>query len=223
MLVVLLALAVAGWAFMFLPDADGVWARTWMVAIVLSTAAAVGLAREGDLRTVLGPVTPFDVGLGLLVGGAWLVATHIGHTVLCRLFPSFIDRVNDLYSLKEDARIAPVVGPLVAMGITEELVFRGYVQGRLGLVVAIVAYAGVQLVVRNWALVLAAVLCGAVWGTLAWWRDGLVAAAFAHVLWTGALAFAWPLKGCKGRLGPAEIEAVQTSSPRSNQPEGHTA
>ena len=215
MLAVVLVLAVAGWAFMFLPDPDGVWPRTWVVAFVLGAAAVGGLVLDGRIRTVVGPVSFVDVGLGIGVGVGWLMATHVGHRVICRLFPTFMDRVNALYALRDHGSILPVVGPLVAMGITEELVFRGYVQGRIGVVAAVIAYAAVQLVVRNWALVLAAVLCGAVWGTLAWWRDGLLAAVVAHVLWTGALTFIWPLSGCAGKLGPEDIDRLEALAPEA--------
>lgn len=218
MLAILLVLAVVGWGLMFLPSQDGVWLRTWLVAAVLSTVAVGALVLDGRIRTVIGPVGPIEVGLGLAVGGAWLVATHIGHSVLCRLFPSFIERVNDLYSLKDRTDVLPVLAPLVAMGLTEELVFRGYVQAEVGVVGAVLAYAGVQLVVRNWALFLAALLGGVVWGTLAWWRDGLIAAMVAHVLWTGALTFLWPLRGCADQPDPAATpsfdQLAQEGTPR---------
>lgn len=218
MLAVVLGAAVAGWAFMFLPDENGIWSRTWFVAVGLSTLALAGISVDGRLRTVLGPIEPVEVAIGFAVGGVWLVATHIGHAALCRLFPSFIDRVNDLYSLRDRTNIAPVVGPLVAMGCTEELVFRGYVQGRLGVMIAVVAYAGVQVVVRNWALVLAGILCGAVWGTLAWWREGLISAVIAHLIWTGALAFIWPLRGCLGKMGPAETDTLEAIAQKNPTP-----
>ena len=56
-----------------------------------------------------------------------------------------------------------------------------------------VAYTAVQVFERKWALALAALLGGAVWGALFAWRLGLVAPVAAHVLWTGVLTFLWPL------------------------------
>ena len=95
------------------------------------------------------------------------------------------------------------------MGVAEELFFRGFVQDRAGLVVAVAAYTGVQAIARNWALALAALLCGSVWGLLAWASGGIVAPVAAHVVWVVALTFVWPLRGCHAP-DPAE-EAVARS------------
>jgi membrane protease YdiL (CAAX protease family) len=195
-LVVLAALAVAtsAWAFMFLPDRRGIWTRTWIAAGVLSATAVAGLLAVGRLGEIAGPIDATELAIGLAAGGAWLVATHVGYRVIAWLFPSFGAQVRDLYRLREgEATTAQMVGPIVAMGIAEELLFRGVLQGVGGFVVALAAYTAVQVFERKWALALAALLGGAVWGALFAWRLGLVAPVAAHVLWTGVLTFLWPL------------------------------
>ena len=195
-LVVLAALAVATgmWAFMFLPDRRGIWTRTWIAAGVLSATAVAGLLAVGRLGEIAGPIDATELVIGLAAGGAWLVATHVGYRVIAWLFPSFGAQVRDLYRLREgDATTAQMAGPIVAMGIAEELLFRGVLQGVGGFVVALAAYTAVQVFERKWALALAALLGGAVWGALFAWRLGLVAPVAAHVLWTGVLTFLWPL------------------------------
>lgn len=199
-----LVLAAAAWAFLFRLPSDGLWSRTWVAAIGLSAYALFGLARSGDLRTALGPVGVVPVATGLGVGVAWLVATHVGHSVLCRIFPSFLDRVSELYALRSGDRIATMVGPVTAMGVAEELLFRGTLQGRIGLVGAVAAYTAVQLVTANWALTVAALLGGVIWGSLAWWQGGLLAPVLAHLVWTDALTFVWPLRGCGRRRDAAD-------------------
>lgn len=208
LLVVGLVIAVGGWAFLFRRPSDGIWPRTWATAALLSVYAAAALAVTERLDNVIGPISPPALGAGMVVGSAWLVATHIGHAVLCRLFPGFLDQITDLYSLREGDRISTMVGPVVAMAGAEELFFRGFVQGRLGLLGAVAVYAGVQLVAGKWALTLAALLGGVVWGGLLWWTAGLVAPVVAHVLWTGALTFVWPLRGCGRRVGAADAAPV---------------
>lgn len=187
---------------------------------MLSAYALVALAVTERLDTVVGPVSLAALGAGLLVGSAWLVATHVGHAVLCRLFPGFLDQITDLYSLREGDRISTMVGPVVAMAGAEELFFRGFVQGRLSLLGAVAVYSAVQLVARKWALTLAALLGGVVWGGLLWWTGGLVAPVVAHVLWTGALTFVWPLRGCGRRMGAADAAPVagQAACDRSPAP-----
>lgn len=201
----LVLLAFAGWTFLFRRPPEGIWPRTWITAGVLSAASLAALALSGDLTSVTGPVSFEPVAAGLVIGGAWLVATHIGHTVLCRIFPGFLEQISDLYSLREGDTVRTMVGPVVAMAVAEELVFRGVVQGALGLAVGIAAYTAVQVVAGKWALTLAALLGGTVWGVLAWWQGGLIAPVLAHVLWTGMLTFVWPLRGCGRRLGAADV------------------
>jgi membrane protease YdiL (CAAX protease family) len=205
LLVAVLLLSAGGWAYLFRLPADGLWPRTWITALVLGGAAAGALALRHDLGSVTGPLGIEPLAVGLVVGGAWLVATHIGHYVLCRFVPGFLERISDLYSLRAGDRVRTIVGPLTAMGVAEELVFRGYVQGEIGLIGSILAYTAVQLVVGNWALTLAALLGGAVWGTLAWWTGGLLAPVVAHVLWTSMLTFVWPLRGCGQEPGAADL------------------
>lgn len=188
-----LVLAVLGWVFMFVPNRRGVWRRTWVCAAVLSAYSLAVLAATGTFGEVAGPFTLAEVGIGLAVGAAWIVATQVGHRVLAALIPSFAARLDDLYGMRSGTRHSEIAGPIVAMGIAEELLFRGTIQARTGLVLAVVAYAAVQLVERNWALIVAAVLSGLVWGLLFEWRDGLVAPVVAHVAWTLVLAVVWPL------------------------------
>jgi hypothetical protein len=131
-----------------------------------------------------------------------------------------LDQITDLYSLREGDRVSTMVGPVVAMAGAEELFFRGFVQGRLGLVGAVAVYTAVQLVAGKWALTLAALLGAVVWGGLLWWTGGLVAPVVAHVLWTGALTFVWPLRGCGRRVGAADAAPVagRTACERSPAP-----
>lgn len=193
-----LVLFAAGlWAFLFLPPDETLWRRTW-IAAGLGIAGGLGaVALDGRLDTFVGPVDAVEVGIGLGVGGAWLVATQIGFRVLCSLFPTVMSEVRELYSKGSNGRLAEMVPPVMLMGVAEEVLFRGALLGTGGLVVATVAYAVVQVVERKWVLVLAALLCGAVWGALAVWRDGLVAPAIAHVLWTTTLLTVWPLPDCR--------------------------
>ncbi|HEV7721724.1 MAG TPA: CPBP family glutamic-type intramembrane protease [Iamia sp.] len=190
-----LVLAIAAWAFLFRLPREGLWPRTWIAAPMLIAYSLVALAADDRLGDTVGPLTPVEVAAGLGVGAAWLVATQVGHRALCRLFPAFLAQVDDLYQIRDDATPAwSMVGAVTLMGVAEELLFRGLVQGGIGLAAAVVAYTLVQAIEGKWALGLAALLGGLVWGLLFAWRDGLVAPVVAHVLWTGTLTFVWPLR-----------------------------
>jgi hypothetical protein len=188
-----LVLALGVWIFMFRLDRRDIWPRTWIAAAVVSAYAIGAAAALGDARTLLGPVTLEEIGIGVAAGAAWLLATHVGVRVLGRVVPGFLGELSALYQLADDDTAARIVGPLIAMAIAEELLFRGLIQGTAGFVVAVVAYGAVQLVEKKWILVLAAVLGGVVWGALFAWRGGLVAPIVAHALWTVTLTLVWRL------------------------------
>lgn len=208
--VALLLLTFGGWYYVFGLPRVGIWRRSWMTAGVLVAASTLLLWRAGELGEAVGGVTIAAVAAGVGVGVAWVVATQVGHAVLCRIVPSFIDRVRDLYSIAVGDRRRDVLIALIGMAVAEEFVFRLVVQREFGIVAAVTAYTAVQAVERNWALMLAGAACGVVWGALYAWQPDLVAPLIAHVIWTGTLTFVWPLRGCGGTAVP-EADAVAVS------------
>jgi membrane protease YdiL (CAAX protease family) len=205
-----LALTAVGWAYVFVPVRHGIWRRSWITATALVLASVVTLLGAGDLGEAVGTVTVDALVAGAGVGVAWVVATHVGHAVLCRILPSFVERVRDLYSIAAGDRRRDVLIALVTLAVAEEFVFRLLIQREFGLVAAVVAYTAVQAVERNWALMLAGAACGVVWGVLYGWQDGLVAPLMAHVIWTGTLTFLWPLRGCGAESLPEADEVAIT-------------
>ena len=205
--------AVVAWLALFGQSRDDIWPRTWAIAIVLGAYSVGALVVLGRLGDVLGPVGIVEVALGVGVGVAWLVATHIGHAVLCRLFPSFVEQVRDLYHLGDDDPPRRVLGPILAMAVAEELLFRGVVQTVAGFAVGVALYTAVQLVERKWALVLAALLGGTIWGALYAWTGGIVAPVVAHALWTSVLTLVWPLQGCAADQSRASRSSLLSTLP----------
>lgn len=188
-----IVVAFAAFAYMFALPRRGIWPRTWVAAVVIGATAVAGLVVLDRFGEIVGPLTPTELAIGLAAGAAWLVATHAGYAIISWLLPAFGHQVRDLYRLGDEDTAARMVGPIAAMGVAEELLFRGVLQGVGGIVVALVAYTAVQVFERKWALALAALLGGVVWGALFAWRGGLVAPVVAHVLWTGMLTFVWTL------------------------------
>ncbi len=208
-------LAVVAWIVLFRRDRDDIWPRTWVIAVVLIAYAAAALAVVGRLAEVIGPIGLIEAAVGVGAGVAWLAATHVGHAVLCRLFPSFIEQVQDLYRLGVGDPATRVFGPILAMALAEELLFRGVVQGLAGFVVAVVAYTGVQLVEGKWALVLAGFLGALVWGGLAVVTEGLLAPFVAHAIWTLSLTLVWPLRGCDAQAMASRARNALAHAARS--------
>ncbi len=169
------------------------WNRTWMVGTGLVVYAVAALSATDRLGTVVGPIDLARAGAGLAVGVVWLVATPIGYRILHRLSRTFGARVRELYERGQNDPVRIVVGPLLLMAVAEELYFRGFVQGAGGLAVGVAVYVVVQLPARNWALTLAALLCGSLWGGLRELTDGLLAPVIAHAMWTAVLTLVWQL------------------------------
>lgn len=221
-----LVLAVAVWAFLFRLPREGLWPRTWLAAPLLIAYSLVALSIDDRLGSTFGAFDVTTVAAGIGVGLGWLVATQVGHRILCRLFPSFLAQVNDLYAIRDDSSpVWSMVGAITLMGVAEELLFRGVVQGGTGVLVAVVAYTLVQAVEGKWALGLAALLCGVVWGLLFWATDGLVAPILAHLIWTGGLTFVWPLRGCDAtdRCEESTAEARGAAAPVGPAPAAQEA
>lgn len=210
--VVALAVVVAAlaWIALFRRDRDDIWPRTWVIAAALVTFSVAGLAAVGELEGVVGPVDGRTVGLGFGAAAIWLVATHIGHAVLCRVFPSFVEQVQDLYRLGADDPPSRVLGPILAMALAEELLFRGVIQGLSGFVAGTAVYTAVQLFERKWALVLAGFIAALVCGGLFELTDGLVAPVLAHATWTTVLTLVWPLRGCGRRRIETPVDSTAT-------------
>lgn len=202
--VLLAAIAVSfgAWFALFRGDRRDIWPRTWVIAFTLIGFSIGALAVVDRLDDIVGPLDLPSLAAGIGVGATWLVATHVGHAILCRLFPSFIDQVQDLYRLGVGDPWTRVLGPIAAMAVAEELLFRGVIGGIGGFIAGVVVYTAVQVFERKWALTLAALLGGVIWGGLFEFTGGLLAPVVAHALWTTTLTLVWPLRGC----GPVDID-----------------
>lgn len=185
-------LAALVWVGVFRPDDTGIWRRVSLGAALLVTGSVGLLAIDGRLGEAVGDLTLGFVGWGALVGATTVVATHVAYRLVVRLVPSLADELDDLYRLRagHDPRL---LVPIAAMGIGEELLFRGLVQHGSGLGLAVAAYTTVQIVTGRWPLLVAAAVMGAIWGALYWWTGGIAAPVVAHVTWSATLASVWPL------------------------------
>lgn len=138
--------------------------------------------------------TAVDVALGLAAAAVLYGLFWFGYRALRLVLPRVAAGVGDLYDLAEGG-LAVVVSAIVLVASAEELFWRGFVQPRAGMALAVVAYALVHVPARKPALVLAAIAGGAFWGGLYEWRDSLVAPVVSHVLWDLAVVLWWPLRG----------------------------
>ena len=149
------------------------------------------------------------VGIAAVLWGVF----WIGDKVSQWLFPSFARmEVDAVYGLKKSAN-QQLIGWLLLLliGPAEEIFWRGYVQATFcelfkanrpqwlqrlpaqwaAMLVATAIYALIHIPAANFMLVMAALVCGVVWGGLyAFRRDWLPAVILSHALWDAAV-FVW--------------------------------
>jgi len=142
-----------------------------------------------------------DVVVGLGVGGASLVCTHLAFPPLATTLPSLGVEIAALYALAGVTTLVTGVATVI-VALAEELLWRGALAAALPprwatarrVVVVAVVYGLAQSGGRSAWLVVAAVALGACWHVLALLRGGrLCAPAVAHLVWTLGVLGAWPL------------------------------
>jgi membrane protease YdiL (CAAX protease family) len=173
--------------------------RVWTsLAVVL---AACGVAALATGRIALSPrVSPalaaaVGAGLGLALFGA--TRAFVG--LVSGVWQAFRRDVPAIYREQRGLSLRAAMVAALAVGVGEELFWRGLVQGRIaagpgrvaGYALAWLAYVGANLPGRNLAIVAGAVVGGAVWGGLALWTGGVLGCAVCHAVWT-ELMIAFP-------------------------------
>jgi len=193
MIVIIVGLVVAGlaWAWLFASGPSGFWSRAAVAGVVIGTYGVV--AQRNELGHLLRP-TVVDVVIGVLGAAVLYGLFWAGDQAVTRVLPALARDVARLYAIRGAARPARMVGVLLLVGPCEELFWRGFVQSRAGVAVALVGYAAVHLWERKAVLVLAAVVGGVFWGALFSWRTTLVAPMVCHALWDLAVVVWFPFR-----------------------------
>ncbi|MCK4756863.1 MAG: CPBP family intramembrane metalloprotease [Thermoplasmata archaeon] len=145
-----------------------------------------------------------DLGFSILLGLVSTVFLYLIFLIgndLAIFFLSFgKSGISGIYGLGEnvDSRMIAFLLVLI-IGPGEEIFWRGYLQksltkeyGKLGVVIIILAYAGVHLASGNTMLILAAFAGGVFWGLLYYYYRNLWANIISHAAWDLAAFVLWP-------------------------------
>ena len=136
------------------------------------------------------------IGIAALLWGVF----YVGDKVSQLLFSFSRTQVNLIYDMK--GSLSPTLLALLLLcliGPAEEIFWRGYVQRTLAqyrspfvaFVLTTACYTAVHLPSGNFMLIMAAMVCGIVWGGLYWLMPNqLKAIIISHALWDAA-AFVW--------------------------------
>ena len=144
---------------------------------------------------------------GLLLGIALALALWgifwVGDKVATWMFPFARPQVDTIYGMKE-SQSEWVIGLLLlfVIGPAEEIFWRGFVQRGIGVsstanvafVATLLIYGLVHIWKFNFMLVMAALVCGFVWG-LAYrlWPKQLFALIVSHAVWDALVFVVWPI------------------------------
>ena len=144
---------------------------------------------------------------GLLLGIALALALWgifwIGDKVATWMFSFARPQVDTIYGMKE-SQSEWVIGLLLlfVIGPAEEIFWRGFVQRGIGVrstanvafVVTLLVYGLVHIWKFNFMLIMAALVCGLVWG-LAYrlWPKQLFALIVSHAVWDTLVFVVWPI------------------------------
>lgn len=203
-----IALAFVLWTLMFSPWTASFipfWPTMCVSALILSTLAFLFTERtprepKPDKRVPILRLWMENILIGIAIAAVLWDVFWLGDKVSQWMFPSFArTQVNSIYGMKTD--INPWLLScllLFLIGPAEELFWRGYVQKALmkrwniwGAALAIALYALVHLFSLNFMLIMAALVCGVVWGGLFYlFPRRFPALVISHALWDAAV-FVW--------------------------------
>lgn len=186
-----LVVAAVAWGLLFALGRRHFWSRAAVAGATIGAYALVVLRDE--LPDLLRP-TVVDVALGVAGAAVLWAVFWIGDRLVTRLLPRLSAEVDDLYAVRGETstRTMPLV--LSVIGPAEELFWRGLVQSRAGIVVALAGYALVHVWERKPILLIAALVGGAFWGALFAWTGTLVAPVVSHLLWDLAIIVWFPTR-----------------------------
>ena len=160
-------------------------AATWVLGGVLSGPLHLG-RRRGGRRAV---VTPLVLGVVLFV--AFSVATLVAQRL-----PLVAGAVDRVLAKADGGPRAVVLVVALANGVGEEVFFRGAVHAALGrhrpVLWATAVYVLVTVATLNVALVLAAVVMGAVFAAERQATGGILAPLVTHLTWSTLVLFLLP-------------------------------
>ncbi len=118
-----------------------------------------------------------------------------GRKILPFFLPDYHANLSSIYA--NAGILSPAaIGLLLffPIGFGEEIFWRGFIQKRLGFILATVIYTAIHIPTLNPVLIFAALVCGAFWGYLYLLTDSLFVVLISHMIWDPLVFAVFPLK-----------------------------
>ncbi|MHC4874205.1 MAG: lysostaphin resistance A-like protein [Planctomycetota bacterium] len=124
----------------------------------------------------------------------------VGQKIITFFYNTGLSEIKHVYNLKEQLPEWLITSLMVLLiGPGEEIFWRGFLQKRLtdkynfcGVIASTLIYALVHIGSGNIMLILAALVCGAVWGFLYWLNDSLWCNIVSHTIWDISVFILFP-------------------------------
>jgi membrane protease YdiL (CAAX protease family) len=160
-------------------------------AIVVIVVMAV-IAKRQEVRLIVSNQFARDAAIGLGIGAAMTLGTYGAYAVAARLLPGLASRVLSLYVAASTEQLGLALAWTAIIAGAEELLWRGplfeIIGKRWGKEIAIAillgSYALAQLGSGSPIVMLAALVCGAIWTAERLFTKSLVAPLLSHLIWT---------------------------------------
>lgn len=197
-----LIIAAILWTVMFspwtAPKINFWWAMT--ASALLLTSLVILWSRD-TFRTISFKVSDIFLGIGIAIA-LWCIF-WLGDALSSWILPFARDQVNNIYGMKVNQSPWLLTFLLLfIIGPAEEFFWRGFIQRSLskrlspvkGFLITTVIYALVHWASFNFMLIMAALVCGLVWGWL-YMRmpNRLGAIVLSHALWDAAVFIWFPI------------------------------
>ena len=142
--------------------------------------------------------------LGLLSAGVLYLIFFLGHHLAPYIIPGAKTQVGSIYFLGEGtSKVLIFLLLFFITGPGEEIFWRGFLQDHLmkkwgdfqGFLLGTLIYAGVHVFSFNLMLILAALVAGAFWGLLYFWKRDLWIQITSHSVWSAVIFAVAPIQG----------------------------
>jgi membrane protease YdiL (CAAX protease family) len=192
-------LSVCFWGWIFGTSGGNFWWKMTAAGIILS-GISLWLNRNDRRRDY--DFSLRQAGFGLLNAAALYLIFLAGGELLRLVFPGSGENIGAVYAARTqlpDWQIGVLLAVIIAPA--EEIFWRGLIQKRLaaltsptfGLGLGAVTYALVHLWAGNPVLLVAAFVCGVVWGGLYQHSGSLAGPIISHIVWDITIFLVWPL------------------------------
>ena len=192
------------WFFMFSPWTKGCvnfwYSMTAAAFILICISWRSTLTSQKKLTDQYSPLKTMM--LGVVIAVVMWGVFFIGDKLSQLLFDFARPEVNNIYAMKGDISLTYIaLALLLLIGPAEEIFWRGYIQEKLqsrlgdnvGFIVATLIYTLIHIWSFNFMLIMAALVCGVVWGFIYRLdKRTLPALILSHALWDCAAFAVFP-------------------------------